>query len=70
MKNGATIQLTKTLKPICFQAPRWEKTTCSVSYCTLHRIGYIMTSNPTAVQNKAETVSRDTQSKGCRGFRI
>jgi hypothetical protein len=48
MKRGATIQLTTTLKPICFQMPRWPKTSCNVSYRTLQRMGYIMTSRPIA----------------------
>ena len=55
MRRGATIQLTNTLKPICFQMPRCEKIWCNTSYCTLQRIGYIITSSPTATT----LVSRD-----------
>lgn len=48
MTRGATIQLTTMLKAIWIQILRSRKTWCSVSYLTLHRIGYIMTSSPIA----------------------
>lgn len=65
MKKGATIQLTKTLKPICFQAPLCEKMRCKISYCTLQRIGYIITSSPTAT-----AVSQDAKLERWEGIPI
>lgn len=48
MKRGATIQLTTRLNPIWTHKAFCRRVRCSVSYRTLHRIGYIMTSRPTA----------------------
>lgn len=48
MKRGATIQLTTRLKASWIQISRVRKTMCSFSYCTLHKMGYIMTRSPTA----------------------
>ena len=48
ISSGATIQFSKTLKPICIHNCLERNARCSVSYCTLQRIGYIMTSNPMA----------------------
>jgi hypothetical protein len=57
IKNGATIQLSKTLKPTwihsCFDRKAW----CKVSYLTLHRIGYIMTSKPIARFKNAQSAN-------------
>lgn len=50
IKKGATIQFTTTLKPICFQSALFVKSWCRDSYWTLHRMGYIMTRSPTAIQ--------------------
>jgi hypothetical protein len=55
MTNGATTQLTKTLKPICLQISRWEKIWWRASYRTLQRIGYIMTSSPMAMGMETPT---------------
>lgn len=49
IKNGAMIQLSKILKPIWIQSCFDRKAWCKVSYLTLHRIGYIITSKPIAV---------------------
>ena len=38
------------LKQICFHIARCERSSCKDSYRTLHKIGYIITSRPTAVQ--------------------
>jgi len=48
IKNGAMIQLSNMLKPIWIQSCFDRKAWCKVSYLTLHRIGYIMTSKPIA----------------------
>ena len=50
IRRGATIQLTMMLNPSCTQILRSRKTWWSVSYLTLHRMGYIMTSNPMAIE--------------------
>jgi hypothetical protein len=63
IKNGATIQLTKTLKPTWIQSCFERKVWCSVSYLTLHKIGYIMTSKPIAKTNRI-------QSAGVRSERV
>lgn len=49
MTKGATIQLMRMLKPSWIQISLVLKTSCSFSYCTLQRMGYIMTSNPIAL---------------------
>lgn len=49
MRRGATIQFMNILNPICIQRARVRKRRCNVSNRTLHRIGYIMTSRPTAI---------------------
>lgn len=49
IKNGATIQLSKILKPIWIQSCFDWKAWCRVSYLTLHKIGYIITSKPIAI---------------------
>ena len=49
MRKGAMIQFTNTLKAICTHIARWRKTWCSVSNLILHMMGYIITSNPTAI---------------------
>lgn len=48
IRKGAIIQLTNMLNAICLQISRWLNTRCRVSNRTLHIIGYIITSNPTA----------------------
>lgn len=50
MRKGATIQFTRMLKPTCIQSCLDRKALCSVSYSTLHKIGYIITSRPIAVK--------------------
>lgn len=49
IKNGATIQLSKILKPIWIQSCFDRKAWCKVSYLTLHKIGYIIISKPIAI---------------------
>lgn len=51
MKRGATIQLTTTLNPTWIQRFFSRNEWCNVSKRTLQRIGYIMTSKPTAAGN-------------------
>lgn len=48
IRNGAIIQFISTLNEICFQRSRCAKSMWSDSYRTLQRMGYIMTSSPTA----------------------
>lgn len=48
MMRGAMIQFKKMLKSIWIQISRSRKTRWRVSNLTLHRIGYIITSSPTA----------------------
>ena len=48
MISGATIQLTTRLNPSWIQTCLVRKMSCSVSYWTLHRMGYIMTRRPMA----------------------
>ena len=50
MRKGANIQLTNMLKQICFHIALCESSSCKDSYRTLHKIGYIITSRPTAVE--------------------
>lgn len=57
IKNGATIQLSKMLKPTCIHSCFDRKAWCKVSYLTLHRIGYIMTSKPIAVFKHAQSAN-------------
>jgi hypothetical protein len=52
ISKGATIQLAMMLKPICIHNCFSRKALWSVSYRTLQRIGYIMTSNPTAMGSR------------------
>ena len=47
--NGATTQLISTLNPKCTHRLLYLNSLCSVSYWTLHRMGYIITSSPTAI---------------------
>ena len=54
MKKGAMIQLTPILNPTWIQSDFCRNDRCRVSYRTLHKIGYIITSNPTASNNKKE----------------
>ena len=49
IRKGATTQFTNTLKASCVHISRCEKTSCRVSYRTLQRMGYIITSSPTAI---------------------
>ena len=49
IKNGATSQFIRILNAIWIQISRFRNTWCSVSYLTLHKMGYIMTSKPIAV---------------------
>jgi hypothetical protein len=56
IKNGAMSQLTKTLKATWIQSCFERKVRCSVSYLTLHKIGYIMTSKPIANRSKIQSV--------------
>jgi len=60
MKRGATIQLTRMLKRIWIQIARSRKTWWSDSYWTLQRMGYIMTSRPTAGGRIISHVERGT----------
>ena len=55
MRKGAMIQLTKTLKAIWIQISRFLNAWWSVSNLTLQRMGYIMTSNPTAIGTETPT---------------
>ena len=55
ISKGATIQLITKLNPSCIQTPRSEKTLCNVSNLTRHKIGYIMTSRPTAIGTETST---------------
>lgn len=48
MNSGAMIQLTMILNPTWIQSPFSRNVRCNDSYRTLHKIGYIMTSKPTA----------------------
>ena len=48
MRNGATIQFTNMLETICFHMYRCAKSSCKASNRTLHKMGYIMMSRPTA----------------------
>jgi hypothetical protein len=50
--SGAITQFTTTLNKICVQISLFPNTLCNVSYRTLHRIGYIITSKPTATISK------------------
>lgn len=52
MKKGAISQFTTMLKATCNQSCFDLNTRCSVSYSTLHRIGYIMTSRPMATKSR------------------
>jgi hypothetical protein len=54
MRDGAMIQLAKILKAIWTQIALVLKIWCSDSYRTLQRIGYIMTSRPTANMIQSE----------------
>jgi hypothetical protein len=69
IKNGATIQLSKILKPIwihsCFDRKAW----CKVSYLTLHKIGYIMTSKPIAASKTACQPTKVFRSAGYIAYR-
>ena len=56
IKNGAIIQLTNTLKPTWIQSCFERKVRWNVSYLTLHRIGYIMTSKPIANISQIQSV--------------
>jgi hypothetical protein len=49
--SGAIIQFTTTLNKICTHISLFPNTLCKLSYLTLQRIGYIITSNPTATKN-------------------
>ena len=48
MRKGAMIQFKMMLKPIWIQSSRDLNAWCSVSNCTLQRMGYIITSRPIA----------------------
>lgn len=50
MNKGATIQFTTILNEIWIQRDLALNVWCSVSYRTLHRIGNIITNNPTATE--------------------
>jgi hypothetical protein len=56
MKRGAMIQLMTRLKAIWIQRAFSRNDRCKVSYLTLHKIGYIMTSRPIAY-NKSVRLS-------------
>ena len=58
MTKGATIQLMTMLKPIWIQISLAWNTSCSFSYWTLQRMGYIMTSRPMAEAVLASTPQR------------
>ena len=64
--SGAMIQLMTRLNAIWIQRPRLFKTRCNVSYLTLQRIGYIMTSRPTAIhhQHSKDERTRDNLPRG------
>lgn len=48
IRNGATIQFTIMLNPTWYQSSLVLKARCSVSYLTLHSMGYIIISKPMA----------------------
>ena len=55
MNSGAIIQFKPIEMIICIQIFLSLKTKWSVSYRTLHKIGYIMTSKPTAMGTETST---------------
>jgi hypothetical protein len=54
MKRGDMIQFTTMLKPTCTHKDFCRKEWCKLSNLTLHRMGYIMTSRPIAVDTSAK----------------
>lgn len=55
MKKGAMIQLTTILNPTWIQSAFCRNDRCRVSYRTLHKIGYIITNNPTAFKQASKS---------------
>jgi len=69
MTSGATTQFTTTLNKICTQISLFPSTLCKLSYFTLQRIGYIITSNPTAIRSQHQLPSKSRNILSSQTFR-